>query len=193
MKKILLFFAALGLAWGASAQPELANVSELYVYGVDFSVVKVVGAEETVQQFATTFPRINQLLVDEPSKYDFAKAFRMPIAALDITPTQTHNQNCDYTNLKSMSTEQNAKSAEEIQQMVENYQLSQSEGTGVVLIALTLDKGANKGTYQVVFFDVANRNIILSRTVTAKAGGFGLRNYWAGSVYNVLKSWKKQF
>lgn len=191
MKKFLLFFAALGLAWGASAQPELANVSELYVYGVDFSVVKVIGAEETVQQFATTFPRINQLLVDEPSKYDFAKAFRMPIAALDITPTQTNNQNCDYTNLKSMNTEQN-KSAEEIQQMVESYQLSQSEGTGVVLIALTLDKGAGKGTYQVVFFDIANRNIILSRTVTAKAGGFGLRNYWAWSVYNVMKSWKKQ-
>jgi len=25
--------------------------------------------------------------------------------------------------------------------------------------------------------------------MTGKAAGFGFRNYWAGSVYNVMKNW----
>lgn len=190
MKKLLLLIAALGFAWSTNAQPELAEVKDLYVYGVDFSLAKVIGADETAQEFAAVFPRINQLLIDEPSKYDFAKAFRIPVAGLNITPTQTHNQACDYADLLSMSNEENNVSEEEIQKLITSYELPQGEGTGVVFIALTLNKGIGKGSYQVVFFDIANRNIILSRMVTAKAGGFGLRNYWAGSVYNVLKSWK---
>ena len=140
---------------------------------------------QTIQEFSDE----NELQL-EFSKYDFAKAFRIPVAGLNITPTQTHNQACDYADLVSMSNEENNVSEEEIQKLITSYELPQGEGTGVVFIALTLNKGIGKGSYQVVFFDIANRNIILSRMVTAKAGGFGLRNYWAGSVYNVLKSWK---
>jgi len=38
-----------------------------------------------------------------------------------------------------------------------------------------------------IAFDIATRKILSKREVSGKAGGFGLRNYWAGSVYNIIK------
>ena len=56
-----------------------------------------------------------------------------------------------------------------------------------MLIATTLDKGNGIGYYTAVLFDPATQEVILQMDMTGKPGGFGLRNYWAGSVYNALK------
>ena len=42
-----------------------------------------------------------------------------------------------------------------------------------------------------VFFDIKSRNIVSSFKLTGAASGFGLRNYWAGSVYDAMKKVKK--
>ena len=38
-----------------------------------------------------------------------------------------------------------------------------------------------------MLFDPATQEVILQMDMAGKPGGFGLRNYWAGSVYNALK------
>ena len=58
---------------------------------------------------------------------------------------------------------------------------------GLVLVATTLDKGNGLGYYTAVLFDPATHEIITQMDMVGKPGGFGLRNYWAGSVYNALK------
>ena len=62
-----------------------------------------------------------------------------------------------------------------------------SGNKGLVLIATTLDKGNGIGYYTAVLFDPATQEVILQMDMAGKPGGFGLRNYWAGSVYNALK------
>lgn len=59
---------------------------------------------------------------------------------------------------------------------------------GLVLIATTLDKGNGIGYYTAVLFDPATQEVILQMDMAGKPGGFGLRNYWAGSVYNASRS-----
>ena len=62
-----------------------------------------------------------------------------------------------------------------------------SGNKGLVLIATTLDKGNGIGYYTAVLFDPATQEVLLQMDMAGKPGGFGLRNYWAGSVYNALK------
>ena len=68
--------------------------------------------------------------------------------------------------------------------------MPQTEGVGVVLVAKLLNKPMSKATYELITFDISTREILSKREVSGKAGGFGLRNYWAGSVYNIIKSIK---
>ena len=56
-----------------------------------------------------------------------------------------------------------------------------------MLIATTLDKGNGIGYYTAVLSEPATQEVILQMDMAGKPGGFGLRNYWAGSVYNALK------
>jgi hypothetical protein len=37
-------------------------------------------------------------------------------------------------------------------------------------------------------FDIATRDIVAEEEVVGYAGGFGLKNYWARTVFNILKS-----
>ena len=57
----------------------------------------------------------------------------------------------------------------------------------MVFIAQFLDKSNARGTYEVVFFNTETKEIIEEWITDGKARGFGLRNYWAGSVYSALK------
>ena len=41
-----------------------------------------------------------------------------------------------------------------------------------------------------LFFDIATRDILQKREVKGYAEGFGLRNYWARTVYNIIKRTK---
>ena len=45
--------------------------------------------------------------------------------------------------------------------------------------------------YDLVVFDIASREVIMHKMVAGEARGFGLRNYWAGSIYDIIKANKK--
>ena len=63
------------------------------------------------------------------------------------------------------------------------------------LVPAALRAKAAPGVRVTVPFGRGNKGseaIILSvRTVTGKAGGFGLRNYWARTLFNILRSWRR--
>ena len=51
------------------------------------------------------------------------------------------------------------------------------------MVAMLLNKADARATYQIVFFNTKTREILTN----GKARGFGLRNYWAGSVHSAMK------
>lgn len=195
MKTMLSLTAALLLFSPVAAQPQrgqtnpIEQIEQLCIYGVDYSIVNVYAAEESDDDFFEAFRRINLLLISEPEKYNFERAFRTPVGTLDIGPTQQNNENCRDRYLHV--TTKVFPAQEEIMSLVRTYRLPQQEGVGVVLVGLLLDKSREEGTYDVVFFDIATRDILSVRTVTGKAGGFGLRNYWARTLFNILRSWRR--
>ena len=183
MKKLFLLIVCIVGATLANAQ---SGKDKYYAYGVDFSYVKVIGATESVSQLATAFEDINELLIGEMKKYDFSRMVKEQVT-IDIEPTLERLRYCDYEYIKLYRNEEFELDCNRI---IAEYNLTEKEGKGILIIAKLLNKSARKGIYYAVVFDIESREILYCKEVTGKARGFGLRNFWAHSVYQVIKSTK---
>jgi len=166
--------------------------------GIDYSNVKLLGdftqfkdagpvAPEEIRD--KYFPGINSLVLNESSKYDFKGMFMLSALVPDISMVTTLNAAADAARMKDGK--ENKFSTEGLAVTVDKYDLTDKEGLGIILIADVLNKYTEKATYYVVVFNMKSREILLCEKVTEKAGGIGIRNYWAGSLYNLVKDGKK--
>ena len=171
-----------------TAQPK-APLEKIFFYGIDYSQVKVCLATESENDFREAFLKINSLLLEESDKYDLGRALKAEVT-IDIATVWEKMESAPLSEMKITSTRYDSPDYAAI---VKAYELPDKEGTGIVFIAELLNKPAEEGTYTVVKFDIASRKILESRTITAAAGGFGLRNYWANTVYKTIKAIKKGF
>lgn len=178
MKKLLLSLICLLGISTATAQSD-----KTYVYGVDFTQAKVFAATETIEDFVQAFEGINMLLLTESDKYALSEMLGFHYSTV-LDPIMSINSNHDYSNLKIYNKENIAPI--DYASLVKSYKLPQTEGTGVIIVAKLLDKPAAHASYCVVLFDIATRNIITTQNAIGKAGGFGLRNYWARTLYNII-------
>ncbi|MBR1994432.1 MAG: hypothetical protein IJ990_02690 [Alistipes sp.] len=160
-----------------------ATKYRVYHYGVDFSHVQVNGAYETPERFVDAFVGINKLLEWERSKYDFRRMIGN--YTLELTPSIVLLERINLAELKTTSFRLPELPVEEI---VRQYELPQTDGRGFVLIARKLDKQQETAFYYVVLFDVATRTILHLSEASARSHGIGLRNYWANTIYNVIKT-----
>lgn len=162
--------------------PQYVPAGEMFMYGVDFSHVQIYKAKETAQEFSEAFVAINELFTLEPDKFNFARLSSKPCVTY-IYPAIKLIKNIDWQYAMNSNGMLQKYSVENI---VKNYQLPHSEGIGLVFIAWLLDKKAEVAHYEIVYFDIKTRRIIFNTTVVAEPGGYGLRNYWANSVYEVI-------
>ena len=185
MKKTiaLLLLALFASSYSGFAQKQKLNldVSTLYFYGIDFSEVRIAGAYENNDYFVRAFIGINGLFVSEPAKYDFSPLVKCDVET-DITAMTQRTREMDRSRMR-----RDGISDARVEDLVSAYSLPHDEGAGMVLIARLLDKDAGTGTFDIVFFDIATRDILYVKRVTKRAGGAGLRNYWAHTVYEMVR------
>lgn len=193
MKKsgILLIFAmALFVSAFSQNKEKAKNESSIVWLGVDFSVAKLtLVSEDPVVIVDNYYKSINTLIPTEPEKYDIKKFFQKTDVTVNLDMIKEKNSKINPSEIV-IDNEYKIDPAE-INKIVKNYQLSGLSGTGLVFIAENLNKPVNLASYYVVFFDIASREIIDSRRFEGKAVGIGFRNYWAGSIYNIMKVWLK--
>ena len=189
--KQLMVLAFLFLASLVNAQDKtsLKDIDKLTFFGVDFSMAKVYGADETAEQFKDAFYGINTLFQREPKKYDTAKAFDA-VVTTDLETSRNLIEQIKKADLFA-SDDSYELTDEEIAEHIRQFNTGNANGYGAVFIAGLLNKGKTQATYNVVVFDIASKDIILNRQFTERARGFGLRNYWAYSVYKTLNRVKK--
>ena len=74
MKKLILFlFLSTSLFCFGQGKSALKDIQSIKFYGVDYSQVKVFGADESPVQFKDAFRRINELFITEAKKYNAGK------------------------------------------------------------------------------------------------------------------------
>lgn len=189
MKKLFLFTVAMSAWTAASGQTNFGQYMEVNYYGVDFSRAKTFGASETGAQFVKAFGDINTLVIGEWKKYNVAKYLNKQVAIQDIAVAQRANNSIDQAQIPTTSSMYSLTN-EDIAAMVKAYDIRETNGTGLVILGELLNKQNNRGSYVVVLFDIASREVLYHKSMQGKAGGFGLRNFWAGALYNVLKMWR---
>ena len=189
MKRIIFLFTVVALAFPVQGQKNIRDVEEINFYGVDFSKVKIYGAMETPSHMKSGLYDISMLFITEQGKYDITHFMGKQVAGFYLENVNENNRNMDETAMISGSP-QNPMDQEEIEEIINRLSNGQNDNVGLVFIAETLNRARGNGTFHVVFFDEATKEIIYRKKATGKSGGLGTRNYWAKSVYNILKNWK---
>lgn len=187
MRKIILsLFLIANLVCFAQNNKSLDTISSIKFYGIDYSMAKVYGAAETPGEFKMAFDGINLLFITEAKKYNLEKFLEMSVTEISLDAVNEVNNKIIPGELET--TNQNyTLNDHEIARAVRVLPIKKEPGVGMVIIAKLLNKAANNGSYQIVFFDTDTKEILESTPANGKARGFGLRNFWAGSIYQVLK------
>lgn len=187
MKKLILFlFLSTSLFCFGQSKSALKDIQSIKFYGIDYSLVKVYGAEESPLQFKVAFNRINELFITEAKKYNVGKRLKKEVTEISLDAVNKVNDEINSSELMTTKKDYSL-SKEQIKKAIKGLPIQSTPGTGMVFIAQLLDKTNDRGTYEVVFFNTETKEIIEEWIVDGKARGFGLRNFWAGSIFNALK------
>lgn len=190
MKKLILFlFLATSIGSFAQNKNLLKDITTIKFYGVDYSQVKVYGASETPKQFKAAFAEINKLFITQPKKYDVGERLKKNISEISLEAVDQVNAKIKPNEL--MTTDKTfTLSDDQINDAIQSLPIKKELGVGLVIVAKLLDKAYHHGTYQIVFFNTETKEIIEDWPSGGEAKGFGLRNYWAGSIYKTLQRLK---
>jgi hypothetical protein len=194
MKKyivVFLLFAALGLQ--AQNRERIEAAPSFTWYGLDFTQARMVGSDadfsDRAKIVSSFFDQWNQLILNEPEKYNLEATFNKRITN-DIATASQRNAGVDY--LKLLADKPNTVSREEISNVVKNYK--GDEGIGLLFVIENFDKPAVKVRFWVVLFDVKTHEVLMAKQTENKlGGGIGFRNYWASGIYAGFKNIKKLY
>ena len=168
----------------------LAGLGGMIFYGIDFSKGRVYGAADEPEKLRKAFGDINMLFITEPEKYNVAKFVGKPMNDIRVDAVTNMNDTIPLDSIKTV-VKGHTLSDTVIAQSVKDLSIvSYEHGMGLVMIMETLNKPAELGTFAFVLFDIDTRKVISHWKLSGQPGGFGLRNYWARSVYEALEKVK---
>lgn len=171
-----------------------------YWLGIDFSHVKIIGdftqfgeagSVDAYQIKNQYFPSWNNLVLSEPEKYDIKGMFKLDRLENDIDMITKINADANSNEMQASSAPNYTE--ENIRSFVSSYNTGGKSGIGLVFIAEVLDKNTPEGCFHVVAINMSSKEVLMWERITSKPGGFGVRNYWAGAVYNIIKESKKSY
>jgi len=202
MKRLFCLFLGLALSVSILASsskpsqqhPELKAKTVVWA-GLDYSLVRMYG-EKGFNEEEKIFPHFpdawNQLFLSERIKVVEKLLKKTVIVDIEAVNKQNKKATSEQIVKKSGSFIGDTHiHAEDIENLVKSYELSEKEGLGLVYIVDRLVKPDKKGSIYIVFFDIEKRTVIVCDHYIGKAGGFGFRNYWFGVVKQVDKNLKK--
>jgi len=197
---VMLCFTCIGIAsQSQTIQDFFSDKAGTVIWlGIDYTHVRLVGefthfkdagpisAEEMRDKY---FPAWNSLVLSEAAKYDFKGMFMLSALVPDIGMVTSLNATTDLTQMNNTNAARLG--CPEIKRIVSAYDLKEQEGVGIILVAENMNKSIEMAKYFVAVFNLKTREVLLCEEVNEKAGGIGIRNYWAGTLYNLVKDGKK--
>jgi hypothetical protein len=187
---ILLLFIASGIASFSQDRSKVMSEKSIAWYGVDFSIGKFTLVTENPAVIVNQYLKaINSLILAEPNKFDLKTFFNKNEVTNDLEQVTERNEKIDPSAL--VVSDEHKITLDDVKAEIKKYNTKGKSGMGLVFIAENLNKTTQMGSFYVCFFDIATKEIIDARQMTGKAAGFGFRNYWSGSIYNIMKAWLK--
>ena len=213
LKTIFLFsfIFFLGNIKTASAQQLLKDffsTSEAtFTYlGVDFTKARLINYPnpDAMDIRNRLFNSINDVVNDEPKKYDIATAFHKSKVDVDLSSVREKNSKVNAEEIVSTNTADFSRLKEaDINAVVKSSTFQAKKGVGLLFVMEGMLKEDKKGkaSVWVVLIDLSSKKVLATERFESKATGFGFRNYWASTIKETIdqvedkkyKEWKKKF
>ena len=195
MKNILIL-VALFFGFSSSSIIGQAKISDAEVtwYGIDFTAAKMIGSDgfkEPHHIQEKFLAKWNKLMKNEKDKYSIGKFYNKTKVDFNLDLVTERNKLVDPEALvieKSYNID-----IASVEEITKHYGSETARGLGMLFVVESFNKLESKGYIWVTFFDASTGEIIKTKRLEGEAGGFGLRNYWAKSIYNVMKNSKEAF
>ncbi|MDI3320101.1 hypothetical protein [Pinibacter soli] len=192
---VLLAVFSIGSVYAQTPTPKDVFTTDLPItyLGIDFSNSKLIGDTViSLTDLPTKFEAINGVPVNEAKKYDIGTALKKTHVTNDLSAVKEQNDKIDPSKFLSGNDADYARFKEaDISKIVSKYNFKGRSGVGVVFIAEGLTKRQEKASLWVTFVDMKTNKVIYTERMEGKAGGFGYRNYWVKTVWNVIEEIKK--
>ncbi len=160
--------------------------------GIDYSMLSFEGTLEESDQnkvINSYYPSWNSLFATETKKYDLEKSFGLK----NITLTTDYFDNYNKKSKNINNTRKQAITDQDVQKHIQQLKISNiNTPYALFLVAISYNKTKESATHYLVLWDVKSKKIIGLQQFETKPGGFGFRNYWAASFYNILKKENKK-
>lgn len=78
-----------------------------------------------------------------------------------------------------------------IDKLVKEYNFNGIKGTGLHFVVDGMSKAEKAASVYVTYIDMDMKKVLLTAQLVGKAGGFGLRNFWAKPFEEILKQIEK--
>jgi hypothetical protein len=194
MKRIVL---------NAQSAKDIFNESTPILWlGLDFTGAKFVGDREKIgnqDDLHKLMTAWNNLVINEPDKFDVGKALhRLPLKQ-NVDIAIAHNEKLNLEGTVSTS-EISHLNRNDISRIASSYDFGDNTGIGVLFVVDSFNKLKEDGTVWITFINMGNKEVLFTERMVAKPVGFGLRNYWAGAIYKMLKqikidydTWKRKY
>ena len=198
--KLFVFFAFAGFCQSPSDVYDYKNYDEITWLGVDFSHLKIIGdfdsfsgkSVETPQQFRDSlYIAWNELFISEPKKYDLKGMLKRKDINISIDVMNYHNKNSDLKDLVVSSTPEYK--TEDIQQFINTIPFTKNGGVGILFVAESFKKKTNKAIWHLVAININTKKVLVHEVYKADAGGCGLKNFWAYTLYKSIGKAKSNF
>lgn len=192
---MIVSLSLFSLVLSAQSLKDFFSSSEvpLTYLGVDFTRAKVLNeiSVNAMDIRDRQYAGINQVIIAEPKKYDFSKAFTKNAVGNDISQANQKNAKIDAEKIMENSADELHLKKTDVEAIVKGYDFSGKKGIGLLFIMETMNKTTATASMYVNLIDMGSGKLLLSERMSAKAAGFGFRNYWAKTIHGVLEEIKK--
>jgi hypothetical protein len=186
----LLFFVG-SVANAQSLKSVFSDSQFPIVYlGIDFTKAKLLDNGNPNDIRDRLYSSINQLIVNEPKKFDLNAAFRKGNVEHDLTAVTKNYANINLNDIISTNSgDYNRLKEADIAAVVKNLDLSGKEGVGFLFVMEAMKKIDKKGeaAIWVTFIDMKTKKVLMTERIESKASmAIGFRNYWASTIKRLI-------
>jgi hypothetical protein len=170
--------------------------AEVTWLGLDFSGAKFIGDRERLgseSDIRHLIDAINELMITEADKYNVAAAIQRKTVDNEIDVTNEHNAELDVLGMISADGKDHVHlNRSQVEEIIFSYDFKGKSGIGLMFNVESFNKILEEGSFWITFVNMANKEVLFTERLTAPPSGFGMRNFWAGSVNGVLAKIKKK-
>lgn len=192
--KVAVIFLMVIVAQVAKSQTlsEVLNDREVTILylGMDFTKAVIIGdnAANADDIVARQLDGLNDLVINEPKKFDLLKAFRKAEINNDLSIVSKRNQKINPSKLLSSNIDDYNHLVEaDVQAIVKSFSTAGKTGIGLLFVMDAMSKPKKSVSAWVTLFDMKTKKILLTDRVEGAVGsGFSWRNYWASGIKKLI-------